>query len=159
MGNDISICQNKDAGWLGIQVTELCRLCHQESADEQFHLEIGSYCGEKEDIRVTLCKDCLAKLYEEIGRALHKFVRTGDTVYELTYCNDDRWHVFPVVVKSVCEFGSVRHVKGREPEIWNIYAEGDRTYMYKNFYEEGKTWFVDEAEAMAALERKEKDEN
>lgn len=165
-GKAIEVCSaTLKPGWLGVSVVDHCRICHNEaggrkqevSKKDQFEVNIGSYCGDKEDVRITLCRQCLMKLHEEIGRALHKSVREGDTVYELTYCNDDAWHVFPMVVKSVCEFGSVRHVKGKEPMVWNIYAESDSTYMYANFYEEGKKWFVDEADAMEALKEKEKE--
>lgn len=152
---DISVYPYDGAEAFGIRVTEPCHTCHHEVTGDQYRIELDAYCGMKEDVKVVLCKDCLAKLHEEIGRALHKSVRTGDTVYELTLCDDGVWRVFPMVVKSVREFGSVRWVEGKEPTVWNIYCESkEYTYMYKNFYEEGKTWFVNEADAMAALEEK-----
>lgn len=76
----------------------------------------------------------------------------GDIVYELCYCDDKVWRVFPMTVKSVRPFGSIRWVKGKDPEIWNIYAEGDdSTYMYKSMYDLGKTLFRTEEHANAAL--------
>lgn len=76
----------------------------------------------------------------------------GDTVYQLCCCDDNVWRVFLMTVKSVSPFGSIRWVKEKDPEIWNIYAEGNNsTYMYKSMYDLGKTLFRNELDADAAL--------
>lgn len=151
---NISVCKDNGEGITNFHVTVPCRICHHEVDGDQYMLRMSSYCGEKEEVTEVLCKDCLGKLYNEIGRALHKSVELNDTVYELVQCDDGVWRIFPMVVKAVRPFGSIRQIKGKEPQLWNIYAESDSTKMYKNFYEEGKSWFVDMSEALAALEEK-----
>lgn len=89
----------------------------------------------------------------EIGNKLGKPIcEKGDTVYELCKCDDGVYRIFPMVVKSVNEYGSVRFNKHSESyEVWNIYAEGDSTCMYKSFYDLGKTLFYKEEAAKEAL--------
>ncbi len=147
---EISVRLNSEGkGFMGfMDIPEMCANCNKtgEYADPY----IVTIDGE----RTTICKDCLEKLYDEIGYALHKTVRPNDTVWELTQCDDGVWRIFPMVVKSIAPYGSVRWVKGKEPTVWNIYAEGDSTYMYKNFYDTGKTLFFTEESAKAALAEK-----
>ena len=42
-------------------------------------------------------------------------------------------------------------LKSGELSVWNIYAESDYTYMYKSFYDIGKTLFFTEKAAKEAL--------
>lgn len=130
----------------------MCVFCgHQSDTDEPdtyaVHIEKGTG---------IMCKGCMEQAVHSIALALHKMVSLNDTVWELVLCDDDEWRIFPMVVKSVAPYGSVRWVKDKEPTVWNIYAENEERYtkMYKNFYDAGKTLFFTEEEAKAALERK-----
>ena len=58
---------------------------------------------------------------------------------------------FPMIVKNICQYGSPRMLKSGELSVWNIYAESDYTYMYKSFYDIGKTLFFTEKAAKEAL--------
>lgn len=81
-------------------------------------------------------------------------IKKGDIVYELCKCDDEQWRIFPMEVKNVVPFGSVRWVKGKEPSIWHIYAEdGKCTYMYKSVYDLGRTLFLTKEEAEAELSK------
>lgn len=107
----------------------------------------------------TLCNNCFKQLYLEMGKALGQAVELNDQVWELTKCDDDVWRIFPMKIKSISEHGSLRQIKkhGTEvSEVWNIYAENAEryTYMYKSFYELGKTWFLTEQAAKIALTEK-----
>lgn len=77
---------------------------------------------------------------------------TGDTVYELCKCDDGIYRIYPMVVKSLSYYGQIRKDKNGNVCVWNIYAESDYTYMYKSFYDFGKTVFLTEQEAEKVLE-------
>ena len=75
----------------------------------------------------------------------------GDTVWELCKCDDGVYRIFPMKVCAVAPYGAVRWVVGKQPTIWNIYAESSHTYMYKSVYDFGETVFRTEEEAKVAL--------
>ena len=77
--------------------------------------------------------------------------KVGDMVWELCLCDDGNYKIFPMIVKTVSEYGSLRQVK-KDITIWNIYAESDYTYMYKSFADFGKTVFSTKEEAEKKLE-------
>lgn len=79
--------------------------------------------------------------------------KLGDTIWELCLCDDNKYRVFPMIIKSLNEYGSIRWTKEKEPVVWNIYAESPEhsTYMYKSFYELNKSWFLSEKEAKEKL--------
>lgn len=77
--------------------------------------------------------------------------KVGDTVWELCKCVDGIYRIFPMTVKIVCPYGSVRWIKDEEPSVWNIYATHDYTKMYKNFCDFDKTVFLTREEAERAL--------
>lgn len=93
---------------------------------------------------------------QEQGLLLKLPCRVGDTVWELCKCDDDVYRIFPMKVKQVVPYGSVRQIKGKKPIVWNLYAESDYTYMYKSFYEIGKTVFLTQVKAEVALEKMKK---
>lgn len=121
------------------------------------HDKMPLYTVRINNAEMLLCADCLNKLYDEIGQTLHRSVNIGDTVWELAQCDDGTWQIFPMIVKSVCPYGSVRWIKGKEPVVWNIYAESDSTYMYKSFYDVDKTLFFTEDDAKQALKEYQKE--
>ncbi len=125
---------------------EPCECCGSENEEPRYVMYVNG-------IRTTLCKKCLLELSDEADHILHKSVRKGDIVWELTLCDDGKWRIFPMIVKNVCMYGSVRYDKKGRPAVWNIYAEDEThtTYMYKNFYDAGKTLFFSEEEAQKAL--------
>lgn len=89
---------------------------------------------------------------EEQGRLLILPCKVKDTVYEICFCDDGEYHMFPMIVKAVCKYGAVRAIKGKTPTVWNIYAESENsTYMYKSFYDIGSTLFLAQSEAEAKL--------
>ena len=133
---------DEETAFCGLYVKEPCMCCGTDNDTYIMHIN---------DNRTILCSNCLNTLYEKSGHILHKSVKLNDKVWELTKC-DDKWQIFPMVVKDVSTYGSVRWIKGKKPVICNIYAESDDTYMYKNFYDTGKTLFFSEEEANAALE-------
>ena len=84
--------------------------------------------------------------------------KVGDRVWELCRCDDGMYRIFPMTVTKISPYGSVRWIKDKEPTVWNIYATSDYTYMYKDFYDFGKTVFLTIEEAEKMLERKKKNE-
>lgn len=88
---------------------------------------------------------------EEQGLLMRLPCKVGDIVWELCLCDDGNYKIFPMIVKTVSEYGSLRQVK-KDITIWNIYAESDYTYMYKSFADFGKTVFSTKEEAEKKLE-------
>ena len=74
-----------------------------------------------------------------------------NVVWELCLCDDGNYKIFPMIVKTISEYGTLRQVK-KDVTIWNIYAESDYTYVYKNFTDFGKTVFITKEEAEKKLE-------
>lgn len=120
----------------------------------------------------AMCNDILPALeqlarYQEAEKATNEYLeriavteekmtlfpfKLGDVVYELCCCDDNVWRVFPMTVKSISPFGSIRWVKGKDPTMWNIYAESnDSTYMYKSMYDLNETLFTSFEAATAKL--------
>ncbi len=91
---------------------------------------------------------------EEQNQLIKIHCKVGDTVWELCKCDNGIYRIFPMEVKQVVPYGSVRWIKGKEPTTWNIYTTSDYTDMYKNFYDFGKTVFLTHEEAKSALENK-----
>ena len=88
---------------------------------------------------------------QEKGLLVRLPCKVGDMVWELCLCDDGNYKIFPMIVKTVSEYGSLRQVK-KDITIWNIYAESDYTYMYKSFADFGKTVFSTKEEAEKKLE-------
>lgn len=94
---------------------------------------------------------------EEQGLLVKLPCKVGDTVWELCLCDDGNYKIFPMIVKTVSEYGALRQVK-KDITIWNIYAESDYTYMYKSFADFGKTVFSTKEEAEKKLEEMKKND-
>lgn len=92
---------------------------------------------------------------EEQGLLVRLPCKVGDTVWELCLCDDGNYRIFPMIVKTISEYGTLKQVK-KDITIWNIYAESDYTYMYKSFADFGKTVFSTKEEAEKKLEEMEK---
>lgn len=88
---------------------------------------------------------------EEQGLLVRLPCKVGDIVWELCLCDDGNYKIFPMIVKTISEYGTLRQVK-KDITIWNIYAESDYTYMYKSFADFGKTVFSTKEEAEKKLE-------
>lgn len=88
---------------------------------------------------------------EEQGLLRRMPCKVGDTVWELCLCDDGNYRIFPMIVKTISEYGTLKQVK-KDITIWNIYAESDYTYMYKSFADFGKTVFSTKEEAEKKLE-------
>lgn len=88
---------------------------------------------------------------EEQGLLARLPCKVGATVWELCLCDDGNYKIFPMIVKTISEYGTLRQVK-KDITIWNIYAESDYTYMYKSFADFGKTVFSTKEEAEKKLE-------
>lgn len=88
---------------------------------------------------------------EEQGLLVRLPCKVGDTVWELCLCDDGNYRIFPMIVKTISEYGTLKQVK-KDITIWNIYAESDYTYMYKSFADFGKTVFSTKEEAEKKLE-------
>lgn len=88
---------------------------------------------------------------EEQGLLVRLPCKVGATVWELCLCDDGNYKIFPMTVKTISEYGTLRQVK-KDITIWNIYAESDYTYMYKSFADFGKTVFSTKEEAVKKLE-------
>lgn len=88
---------------------------------------------------------------EEQGVLVRLPCKVGDTVWELCLCDDGNYRIFPMIVKTISEYGTLKQVK-KDITIWNIYAESDYTYMYKSFADFGKTVFSTKEEAEKKLE-------
>ena len=93
---------------------------------------------------------------EEQGLLVRLPCKVGDMVWELCLCDDGNYKIFPMTVKSISEYGTLRQVK-KDITIWNIYAESDYTYMYKSFADFGKTVFSTKEEAVKKLEEMKKE--
>lgn len=94
---------------------------------------------------------------EEQGVLVRLPCKVGDTVWELCLCDDGNYRIFPMIVKTISEYGTLKQVK-KDITIWNIYAESDYTYMYKSFADFGKTVFSTKEEAEKKLEELKKNE-
>lgn len=88
---------------------------------------------------------------EEQGLLVRLPCKVGDIVWELCLCDDGNYKIFPMTVKTTSEYGTLRQVK-KDITIWNIYAESDYTYTYKNFADFGKTVFSTKEEAEKKFE-------
>jgi hypothetical protein len=88
---------------------------------------------------------------EEQGLLMRLPCKVGDIVWELCLCDDGNYKIFPMIVKTISEYGTLRQVK-KDITIWNIYAESDYTYMYKSFADFGKSVFSTKEEAEKKLE-------
>ena len=93
---------------------------------------------------------------EEQGLLVRLPCKVGDIVWELCLCDDGNYKIFPMIVKTISEYGTLRQVK-KDKTIWNIYAESDYTYMYKSFVDFGKTVFNTKEEAEKKLEEMKKE--
>nr|DAH36094.1 MAG TPA: hypothetical protein [Caudoviricetes sp.] len=92
---------------------------------------------------------------EEQGLFVRLPCKVGATVWELCLYDDGNYKIFPMIVKTISEYGTLRQVK-KDKTIWNIYAESDYTYMYKSFADFGKTVFSTKEEAEKKLEEMKK---
>lgn len=93
---------------------------------------------------------------EEQGLLVRLSCKIGDIVWELCLCDDGNYKIFPMIVKTISEYGTLRQVK-KDITIWNIYAESDYTYMYKSFADFGKTVFSTKKEAEKKLKEMKKE--
>lgn len=94
---------------------------------------------------------------EEQGLLRRMPCKVGDTVWELCLCDDGNYRIFPMIVKTISEYGTLKQVE-KDITIWNIYAESDYTYMYKSFADFGKTVFSTKEEAEKKLEEMKKND-
>lgn len=93
---------------------------------------------------------------EEQGLLVRLPCKVGDTIWELCLCDDGNYRIFQMIVKSISKYGTLRQVE-KDVTIWHIYAESDYTYVYKNFIDLGKTWFLTREEAEKKLEEMKND--
>lgn len=109
-------------------------------------------CAEKyEQVAKWLIELKSYKEAEEQGLLVRLPCKIGDMVWELCLCDDGNYKIFPMIVKTISEYGALRQVK-KDITIWNIYAESDYTYMYKSFADFGKTVFLTREEAEKKLD-------
>lgn len=109
-------------------------------------------CAEKYEQVAKWLKELKSyKEAEEQGLLVRLPCKVGDIVRELCLCDDENYKIFPMIVKTVSEYGTLRQAK-KDITIWNIYAESDYTYMYKSFADFGKTVFSTKEEAEKKLE-------
>ena len=113
-------------------------------------------CNSKRDCFACPIDEAFRKLAayedaEEQGLLVRLPCKFGDTVWELCQCEDGIYRIFPMTVKAVSEFGTLRQTEGM-PTVWNIYAESDYTYSYKTFGDIGKSVFLTREEAEKKLE-------
>lgn len=92
---------------------------------------------------------------EEQGLLVRLPCKVEDIVWELCLCDDGNYKIFPMIVKTISKYGTLRQVK-KDITIWNIYAESDYTYMYKSFADFGKTVFSTKEEAEKKMEEMKK---
>ena len=161
--NNITVNPYPDSSayFMGVGVPDSCSSCHTGSEKLLYKIRIEAKDGIRNDNSFILCEDCLKELHEQIGHMLHVTVNLNDTVWELTKCDDDQWHIFPMIVKNIAQYGSPRRLKSGELTVWNIYAESEdgATYMYKNLYDAGKTLFFTEDSAKEALRYRQGEED
>ena len=117
----------------------------------------GDFCGTDECPVLNAVADKLGKYErsEEQGLLVRLPCKVGATVWELCLCDDGNYKIFPMIVKTISEYGTLRQVE-KDITIWNIYAESDYTYMYKSFADFGKTVFSTKEEAEKKLEEMKK---
>lgn len=118
----------------------------------------GDFCGTDECPVLNAVADKLGEYEraEEQGLLARLPCKVRDIVWELCLCDDGNYKIFPMIVKTISEYGTLRQVK-KDITIWNIYAESDYTYMYKNFADFGKTVFSTKEEAEKKLEEVKKE--
>lgn len=127
-------------------------MCGREEIENTYI--IRGECEHDDDLRIILCRDCMDKFLENLAYASRKMVKLNDIIWELVQCDDSQWRIFPMMVKNVNPYGQTRRTKSGGFETWNIYAEGEQTYMYASFYDEGRKWFFTKEEAKESLRRK-----
>ena len=104
-----------------------------------------------DDIRAVLKKLADYEDLEEQGLLVKLPCKVGDIIWEVCLCDDGNYRIFQMIVKSISKYGTLRQVE-KDVTIWHIYAESDYTYVYKNFIDLGKTWFLTREEAEKKLE-------
>lgn len=72
----------------------------------------------------------------------------SDTVYDVVFCDDGKWRIFEMKVCSIVPFGQTK--KG---QTWNVYLESTDGKAYRSFYDFGRSVFLTEEEAKAALKK------
>lgn len=130
------------------RLREAIEHCYEVAKDQ-----CGNRCA-NEHIQLAKWLEDLQDFYalKEQGKLLKLPCKPGDTVYELCKFDDGIYRIFSMQIKTVVAYGTPRLDKKGVPTVWNIYAESDYTYMYKSFYDIGKTVFLTEQEALEALE-------
>lgn len=103
---------------------------------------------------IKICTNCMTALYNKLGQHISSLSQTP--IWHLVKC-DDEWEIVPMVITCYSPYGSIRKVKDKEPQIWNIFAESNYTYLYERIENLGKTWFLTEDDAEEA--RKERSGN
>lgn len=85
---------------------------------------------------------------EKQGLLLWLPCEKGDIVYDVVFCNDEKYHIFKMMVCAINPFGQER--KGK---VWNVYLEcvDDCSKAYRSFYDFGKTVFFTPEEAEQKL--------
>lgn len=83
---------------------------------------------------------------EEYGKLVKFPCAVGDTVYDVVLCDDKNYRITEMKVCDINYFGDIR--KGK---VWNVYLEDDYSKAYRSFYDFGKTVFLTQKEAEAAL--------
>lgn len=129
----------------------LIKALEEEKTEANKDLAIGKVNGLIKAINIVTAQPTIE--VADVGELFP--IKKGDTVWELCECMNKQWRIFPMQVKNVCPFGSVRWVQNEDPEIWHIYAESDSdyTYMYKSVYDLGRTLFLTKEEAEAELSK------
>ena len=127
--------------------------------NEKREFECGEYCdscsqgaGNCKTVENMIKKLATYEDLEEQGLLVRLPCKVGDIVWELCLCDDGHYRIFPMTVKTISEYGTLRQVK-KDKTIWNVYAESDYTYMYKSFADFGKTVFSTKEEAEKKLEK------
>ena len=91
----VSPYPNNNACFMGVGVAQPCSSCHAGTEKSLYRILIKDKDGVHDDNSFILCSDCLKELDEQIRHELNFTVNLNDTVWELTRCDDGKWHVFP----------------------------------------------------------------
>lgn len=85
----------------------------------------GDFCGTDECPILNAVADKLGEYEraEEQGLLVRLPCKVGDIVWELCLCDDGNYKIFPMTVKSISEYGTLRQVKKRYNHLEHLCRE------------------------------------
>lgn len=136
-----------------LSIDEIIEHCKRQT--QRFEQLNGINTLETADLSLTFIKEYwehrqVKEYLEELKGYRHKMMpcKLQDVVYDIVFCDDGEYHIFPMKVYNISPYGDIH--KGK---AWNVYLENECTKAYRSFYDFGRTVFLSPEEADAALNK------